>query len=66
MAGCRVRLFRPQIDLIAHMRDARVKALQARGRTQLLEDRRTHILSQCRIDFSTQIFALEELGADAP
>ncbi|MBN8744714.1 MAG: hypothetical protein J0I24_10460 [Thiomonas arsenitoxydans] len=58
--------FRPQIDLIAHMRDARVKALQARGRTQLLEDRRTHILSQCRIDFSTQIFALEELGGDAP
>lgn len=59
-------LFRPQLDLIAHLRDARVQALRERGRTHLLEDRRTHILSQCRIDFSTQIHALEELGADAP
>jgi hypothetical protein len=55
--------FRPQIDLVAHLRDARVKALQERGRRHLFEDRRTHILSQCRIDFSTQILALEELGA---
>lgn len=58
--------FRPQIDLVIHLRDARIKALEARGRTQLFEDRRTHILSQCRIDFSTQILALEELGAQAP
>lgn len=55
--------FRPQIDLVAHLRDARIKALQDRGRRHLLEDRRTHILSQCRIDFSTQILALEELDA---
>jgi len=61
-----LNFFRPQIDLVTHMRDARAKALMERGRTHLLEDRRTHILSQCRIDFSTQIVALEELGADAP
>jgi len=59
-------LFRPQIEYITRLRDARVVALQQRGRTRLLDDRRTHILSQCRIDFSTQILALEELGADAP
>ncbi|MGC9162273.1 MAG: DUF6969 family protein [Thiomonas sp.] len=58
--------FRPQIDLITKLRDARVAALQERGRRGLFEDRRTHILSQCRIDFSTQILALEELGAHAP
>jgi len=58
--------FRPQIDLVIHLRDARIKALEARGRTLLFEDRRTHILSQCRIDFSTQILALEQLGAQAP
>lgn len=58
--------FRPQIDLVIHLRDARIKALEARGRRQVLEDRRTHVLSQCRIDFSTQILALEELGAQAP
>ena len=58
--------FRPQIDLVIHLRDARIKTLEAQGRTQLMEDRRTHILSQCRIDFSTQILALEELGAQAP
>jgi hypothetical protein len=58
--------FRPQIDYVVHLRDARIKALEERGRANLLEDRRTHILSQCRIDFSTQILALEELGAQAP
>lgn len=58
--------FRPQIDLVVHLRDARVKTLQDRGRTHLLDDRRTHILSQCHIDFSTQILALEELGGYAP
>lgn len=55
--------FRPQIELVTHLRDARIKALQDRGRNRLFEDRRTHILSQCRIDFSTQVLALEELGA---
>ncbi|MEW6558979.1 MAG: hypothetical protein AB1412_02105 [Pseudomonadota bacterium] len=57
--------FRPQIDLVIHLRDARIKALESGGRTHWSEDRRTHILSQCRIDFSTQILALEELGASA-
>ncbi|OIQ80959.1 hypothetical protein GALL_372830 [mine drainage metagenome] len=58
--------FRPQIDDILRLRDARIKALAERGRTKLFQDRRTHILSQCRIDFSTQILALEELGGYTP
>ncbi len=58
--------FRPQIDDILYLRDARIRELTGRGRSHLLEDRRSHILSQCRIDFSTQILALEELGGYTP
>lgn len=57
-----VELFRPQIDRVVALRDARIRALQKSGRIRLMADRRTHILSQCPIDFSTQILALEEVG----
>ena len=56
--------FRPQVDDVLYLRDARVRALAGHG--NLFEDRRRHILSQCRIDFSTQILALEELGGYTP
>lgn len=55
-------LFRPQIERVVQLRDARVRALRAAGRGNLLADRRTHILSQCPINISTQVLALEQLG----
>ncbi len=55
-------LFRPQIERVVQLRDARIRALHAAGRGNLLADRRTHILSQCPINISTQVLALEQLG----
>ncbi len=48
-----VRLFRPQIELLLTRRDARWQAACA-ARPNFFEDRRSAVLSQCRIDLSRQ------------
>ena len=57
------RLFSVQIAALLHRRDARVED-KARhiARERLLADRRTHILSQCRVDLASQFQFLEGAG----
>ena len=57
------RLFSPQIEAVIHERDRRI-AERARRQPlqQLLEDRRTHIVSQCAVDLARQFECLERAG----
>lgn len=55
-----VRLFYPQLRLILELRDARLARLSAvRAENRVLEDRRIHALSYCRISIPWQFEALE-------
>lgn len=53
-------LFRPQLEILLGERDRRV-ALALKTRPDLLEDRRTSLLSQCRLDVSRQFAWLESI-----
>ena len=57
------RLFAPQIEAVIRERDLRI-AERARRQPlqQLLEDRRTHIVSQCAVDLARQFECLEQAG----
>lgn len=55
-----VRLFRPQIDALLARRDARWRVARA-TRPNFFEDRRSAVLSQCRIDLSRQFAWLARL-----
>ena len=58
-----VRLFALQIGALLQWRDARIAARSLRSHLEhVLEDRRTHILSQCRIDLAKQFQFLESAG----
>ena len=57
------RLFSVQIAALLHRRDARMEDKTRRiARERLLADRRTHILSQCRVDLASQFQFLEGAG----
>lgn len=57
------RLFSVQIAALLHRRDARVEDKACHiARERLLADRRTHILSQCRVDLASQFQFLEGAG----
>ncbi len=58
-----VRLFALQIGALLQWRDARIAARSLRADPErVLEDRRTHILSQCRVDLAKQFQFLESAG----
>ena len=54
------RLFAPQIEAVVLERDRRVaERTRRRPREQVLEDRRSHILSQCAADLARQLDMLQ-------
>lgn len=57
------RLFAPQIQEVIRQRDQRI-ALRAQRQAlaRVLEDRRTHIISQCQVDLTRQFELLQEAG----
>lgn len=53
-------IFAPQIAALLGHRDQRIKArLEGGGRPGLLEDRRMHVLSQCRVSVEEQLTAFD-------
>ncbi len=58
-------LFRPQLERLLAERDRRVAAALA-TRPNLFEDRRTSLLSQCRLDVSRQFAWLESIQPGVP
>ncbi|MGE4072348.1 MAG: hypothetical protein AB7E72_14350 [Lysobacterales bacterium] len=54
-------LFGPQITWLLHERDRRLAAAQIR-RASVFEDRRTNLLSQCRLDLQAQFEWLDAAG----
>jgi hypothetical protein len=54
-------LFRPQIAWLLHERDRLLAAAQIR-RPGVFEDRRTNVLSQCRLDLQAQFKWLDSAG----
>jgi hypothetical protein len=57
--GATITLFLPQIAAVLARRDAR---LDATGRMpRVLEDRRMHVVSDCRVSLATQLAALDAL-----
>ena len=57
------RLFAPQIAAVVQRRDARIAQRARRlGEHGARQDRRTHIVSQCRVDLSRQFECLEAAG----
>ncbi len=57
-------VFMPQVAALLVHRDRRIEA-SARG-TQALEDRRTYVLSQCRVSLGEQIAAVEQANQSQP
>lgn len=51
--------FLPQIQLLLDQRDARLNSLRQTSRSDVFEDRRISVLSQCRIDLMKQSVALD-------
>ncbi len=57
------RVFAPQIAAVLQRRDARIAQRAARlGADAARHDRRTHIVSQCRVDLGSQFRHLEAAG----
>jgi hypothetical protein len=57
------RLFAPQIAAVVRRRDARIAQRAMRlGEDSARQDRRTHIVSQCRVDLSRQFEFMEAAG----
>ncbi len=57
------RLFAPQIDAVVRLRDLRLaQRTRQLGRDAALNDRRTHIVSQCPVDLAGQFECLEVAG----
>ncbi len=57
------QLFAPQIEAVVRLRDVRMSQRTARlGRDAALNDRRTHIVSQCPVDLARQFVCLEVAG----
>lgn len=55
-------IFAPQIAALLRHRDRRIQARQKRGhRPGLLEDRRMHVLSQCRVSVEHQLTAFDHV-----
>jgi hypothetical protein len=55
-------VFSPQISELLHHRDRRIQARQEDGhRPGLFEDRRLHVLSQCRVSVESQLTALDHV-----
>ncbi len=53
-------IFAPQINALLHHRDRRVRIRTQGGRRPgLMEDRRMHVLSQCRVSFERQLAAFD-------
>ncbi len=56
-------LFAPQIQEVIRQRDLRIaQRAQRQALQQVLEDRRTHIVSQCQIDLARQFRFLQDAG----
>lgn len=57
------RIFAPQIDAVVRLRDLRLEQRARQlGRDAALNDRRTHIVSQCPVDLAGQFECLEVAG----
>lgn len=58
-------LFSPQIDAVVRQRDLRIaERARCAPLQRVLEDRRSHIVSQCRIDLATQFDCLQASGIE--
>lgn len=58
-----LRAFEPQVRALLSQRDARLDALRATARSDVMDDRRIAVLSRCRIDLFAQAAALDRRQA---